>query len=95
MEQFCEIILNLDQWFRSRCLLKMFLIWSSEGPFVQRSGTIFVGGIKRNKFFEINLNFGPVVQEEICLKIFFIYRALPTPFFGRAKSFVQFWKRAL
>ena len=24
-EQFCEIILNLDQWFRRRCLLKDFL----------------------------------------------------------------------
>ena len=30
-EQFCEIILNLDQWFR-RCLLTVFLIWSSGGP---------------------------------------------------------------
>ena len=27
-EQFCEIILNLDKWFR-RCCLKIFLIWSS------------------------------------------------------------------
>ena len=26
MEQFCEIILNLDQWFRRRCHLKIFLI---------------------------------------------------------------------
>ena len=24
-EHFCEIILNLDQWFRKRCLLKIFL----------------------------------------------------------------------
>ena len=24
-EQFCEIILNLGQWFRSRCCLKDFL----------------------------------------------------------------------
>ena len=49
-EQFCEIILNLGQWFR-RVLLKIFLIWSSGGPFVQRSGTIcaiLVEGIKRN-----------------------------------------------
>ena len=29
---FCEIILNLDQWFR-RCRLKIFLIWSSGRPF--------------------------------------------------------------
>ena len=41
-EQFCEIILNLDQ---------IFLIWSSGGPFVQRSGTIcriLIEGIMRN-----------------------------------------------
>ena len=49
-EQFCEIILNVDQWFR-RCCLKIFLIWSSGSPFVLRSGTIcaiWVGGILRN-----------------------------------------------
>ena len=63
-EQFREIILNLDQWF-SRCRLKIFLIWSSGGPFVQQNGTIFaisVKGIMRNicaNYFE----FGPVVQE--------------------------------
>ena len=50
-EQPCEIILNLDQWFRRKCSLKVFLIWSSGSPFVQRSVTIcaiLVGGIKRN-----------------------------------------------
>ena len=31
-EQFCEMILNLDQWFGRRCLLKLFLICSSGGP---------------------------------------------------------------
>ena len=25
-EHFCEIILNVDQWLRRRCLLKIFLI---------------------------------------------------------------------
>ena len=51
MEQFCEIILKLNQWFRRRCLLKKFLIWSSGGIFVQWSGTIcaiLVDGIMRN-----------------------------------------------
>ena len=38
-EQFCEIILNMDQWF-GKCYLKIFLIWSSGCPFVQQSGTI-------------------------------------------------------
>ena len=50
-EQFCEIILNLDQWFRRKCILKVFLIWSSYSPFVQRSVTIFsivVEGIIKN-----------------------------------------------
>ena len=50
-EQFCEIILNLDQWFR-RCHLQIFLIWSSGGPFVQWSGTIcanlVVGNMRKN-----------------------------------------------
>ena len=50
-EQFCEIILNLDQCFRRRCVLKIFLIWSSCGPYHLRSGLIcafFVEGIIRN-----------------------------------------------
>ena len=34
-ERFCEIILNLDQWFRENYRLKVFLIWSSGRPFVQ------------------------------------------------------------
>ena len=49
-EHFCEIILNLYQWFR-RCLFKIFLIWSSGGPFVQWSRSIcaiLVEGIMRN-----------------------------------------------
>ena len=35
MEQFCEIIFNLDQWFKRRCCLKIFLIWSSGASPVQ------------------------------------------------------------
>ena len=34
-EQFCEIILNLDQWFSKKCHLKVIPIWSSDSPFVQ------------------------------------------------------------
>ena len=53
----CEVILNLDQWFRRRCILKIFLILSSGGPSLQWNGTIcaiWVEGIMRNnsvKFF--------------------------------------------
>ena len=39
-EHFCEIILKLAQWPRRRCWLKGFSIFSSDGQFVQRSGTI-------------------------------------------------------
>ena len=55
-EQFCEIVLNLDQWFRRRCLLKIFLIWSAGGIYAQRSTTIcaiFIEGIMRNNLFRI------------------------------------------
>ena len=50
-EQFCELFLFLDQWFRMKCSLKVFLIWHSGSPFVQQSGTIcaiLVEGIMSN-----------------------------------------------
>ena len=55
-EQFCEIILNLDQWFRRKCHLKVLLIWISDRPFVQRSViicAILVEGIMRNNFIKL------------------------------------------
>ena len=58
-EQFCEIILNLDKWFKRRCFLKIFHIWSSGKPVVRWSGTIraiLVEGIMGNihvKLYEI------------------------------------------
>ena len=39
-EHFCEIIFKLGHWLRRRCHLKVFLIFSSGGHFVQQSGTI-------------------------------------------------------
>ena len=50
-KQISEIILNLDQWVRRRCRLKIFLIWSSGSPFVQwckNICAILVKGIMRN-----------------------------------------------
>ena len=73
-DQFCEIILNSDQWFRRRCILNIFLIWSSGGPFVQRSRNIcviVVEGIMRNNSMNL-FKFGPVVQEEMSFKRFLI-----------------------
>ena len=58
-EQFCEMILNLDQWFRRG--IKIFLIWSSGSPFVQYSRTIcaiLVEGIIWNNSAKL---FGSVV----------------------------------
>ena len=65
-EQFCEIILNLEQWIRRRCCLKLFLIWSSGRSFVQRSKTIkiYAEGIMRNNSVKL-FEFGPVVQKEM------------------------------
>ena len=54
-EQFSKIILNLDQWFRRRCRLKIFLS-GALGPFVQWHGTIcaiLVEGIKRNNCVQL------------------------------------------
>ena len=55
-EQYCKIILNLDQWFKRKCRLKVFLIWSSGSPFVQQSITIcaiFGRGYSGEQFCEI------------------------------------------
>ena len=50
-EQFCENIVNLDQWFRRKCHVKVFLIWSSGDLPYRWGGTInaiLVDGIMRN-----------------------------------------------
>ena len=55
-EQFFEIILNMDQWLSRRCRLKISLIWSPGGPFVQQSHTIcanLVKGIMRNDYVKL------------------------------------------
>ena len=93
-DQFGEIFLNMDQWFR--CLSKIFLICSSGGPFVQWSliiCEIFVEGIKRNDsvfFFKLDQRF-----MRRCHLEDFLSGALAALLFGGAEPFVQFWKRAL
>ena len=68
-EQFCEIILNLGQWFRS-CHLKDFLsgvlaalLFSGAEPLMQFWKRASWGAFVLSYF-----KFGPVVQEEILLK---------------------------
>ena len=51
VEDFCEIILNSDQWFKMKWHLKISLIYISGGPFVLACETIcaiLVEGINRN-----------------------------------------------
>ena len=73
-EQYCEIILNLDQWFRRRCLIKIFLIWSSGCSFVQRSGPIsqFGRGQQEEQFCKIILNLDQLFRRRCHLKIVLI-----------------------
>ena len=80
MEQFCEIILNLDQWFRRRVLLKIFLIWSSGSQWFRRicrlkdflSGAlaplVYSGANHYAILKRASWKFGPVVQEEMSCK---------------------------
>ena len=74
---------------------EMFLIWSSGGPFVQRSGTIcasLVEGIKR-KFCGIILNLDQWFRKRCHLKDF-LPGDLESLLFGVAEPFVQFLMRA-
>ena len=90
-EQLCEIILNLDQWFRT-CRLKILLIWSSGGPFVQWSGTIcaiLVENIMRNNSVNFFLNLGQWFRMRCCLKDF-LSGALVALLFSGAEPFMQF-----
>ena len=64
-EHFCEILLNIYQWFIRKCWEKRLLIWSSSVPYVCWSGTIcaiLVEGIMWNIYVNY-CAFGPVVQE--------------------------------
>ena len=64
-----------------KCCLKLFLIWSSGSPFVQRSITIcaiLVEGIKRNNSVKL-FEFGSVVQGETSFKRFLIWSSGDPP----------------
>ena len=86
----CEVILNLDQWFR-RCRLKMFLIYSFGDLLVQQSGTIcanLVEGIMRNNLLQNYFEFGPVVQKKMSFKKF---RQIWRPLYSGQEPFGRFW----
>ena len=71
---------------------KQILIWSSGGPFVQRSGTIcaiLFKGIIRNNSVKL-LKIWTSGSRENFIKRHYLSKALTAPLFGRAKQFVQF-----
>ena len=90
-DQCCEIILNLNQWFR-RCLKRHFLsgalaalLFSQEEPFVQ-----FGRGYQEEQFCEIILNLDQWFGRRCHLK-YFLSGALVALVFSGAKPFMQFW----
>ena len=95
-ERTCVINLDLDHWFRRKCCLNVFLIWSFGSPLVQRSLTIcaiLVEGIERNDSVKfIYFNMGQWFRRRRLLKDF-LSGALATLLFSGAELFMQFWKR--
>ena len=90
-EQFCEIILNLDQWFRRRCLLKTFLIWSPGSSIVQPNHLCNFGrgrGYQEDQFCEIILDLDQWFRR-CCFKKF-LSGALAALLFSGAEPFMQF-----
>ena len=91
-EQFCEFILNLNQCFRRRFLLIIFLIWSSGGPFVQQSETIYavsVEVIKRNHSVKLVCIWTSGSGAEFLR--YSLSGAMVALLFSGAEPFVQFW----
>ena len=77
----------------AECEKKIFLIWSSGGPFVQRSGTICtisVKGIIRNNSVNLFWIWTSGSRENV-IKTHYLSKALKAPLFGEAKAFEQFW----
>ena len=62
-EQFCKIILNLDQWYRRRCRVKIFLIWSSGSSFCS---------MEQNHLLETM--FSQTIWENICFQWYHIHK---------------------
>ena len=89
-QQFCEIILNLGQWFRRKSSLKVFLIWSSGRLFVQPSVTIcaICRGYYKEQFCEIILNLGQWFRR--CRLNDFLSGALAALLIGGAEPFTHF-----
>ena len=60
-EPFCKIVLNLDQWFRRKCCLKIFSYLELWQPFCSAEHYHLCnlpGGYYEEQFCETNLNLG-------------------------------------
>ena len=89
----CEIILNLDQWFR-RCRLKIFIIYNFDGHYFQQSDTIcanLVEGIIRNIFYNIILNLDLWLKRRCPLILTNIFQQILWPIYSGEELFVQIW----
>ena len=75
-EHFCEIILKSANWPGRRCRLKGFSIFSFDGHFIQRSGTILailVEGHPRNISVKLFWNRPIGLGEDVVLLVFSIF----------------------
>ena len=90
-EQFCDIILNFDLWFRRRRTLKIFLIRSSGGPFLQQSQTICSNLVERimwNNSMNLFQNWASGFRR--CRLQYFLFGALAALVFSGAKPLCNF-----
>ena len=81
-EHSCEVIWNLDQWFKRRCLLKIFPIWSSGGPFCSVEWNHlckFDGGYQEKQFCEIFSNLDQWFSRRCLVKKFLIWSSGSSP----------------
>ena len=85
-EQFCEIILNLDQWLRSKCRFKYFKSRALAALLTHLCK--FARGCHEKQFCEIILNLGQGFRRWRLND--FLSGALATFLFGGAEPFVQF-----
>ena len=93
-EQFCKIILNLDQWFRRSWLIDISYLelWWPFWIMEQNHLCNFTRGLYGEQLCEFIFNLGQWIRR--CRLKDFLSGALAALLFGGAKLFMQFLKRA-
>ena len=82
-EHLCEIILNFDLWFRRRCRLKIYFIWSSGSP--QNHLCNCGRGYHGDHFCEIILNLDQLFRRRSRLQTF-LFLSSGGPFVRRGET---------